>query len=50
MNSLKYWRDDAAHGADTTISETEAFSSLLFLLRFAQFAYEGWENLTASNP
>jgi hypothetical protein len=48
-NLLKYWRDEAAHGANTTISESEAFSSLLFLLRFAQFADEGWENLTTSN-
>lgn len=49
-DSLKYWRDTAAHGADTNISESEAFSSLLFLLRFAQFADEGWDNLTVSNP
>jgi hypothetical protein len=49
-NLLKYWRDNAAHGADTTISEGEAFTSLLLLLRFAQFADQGWDNLTTSNP
>jgi hypothetical protein len=48
-NLLKYWRDNAAHGADTTISESEAFTSLLLLLRFAQFADEGWDKLTNSN-
>jgi hypothetical protein len=48
-NLLKYWRDNAAHGADTNISEGEAFTSLLLLLRFAQFADEGWDKLTTSN-
>lgn len=45
-NLLKYWRDAAAHGADTGISETEAFTSLLLLLRFAQFADERWAEIT----
>ncbi len=49
-NLLKYWRDDAAHGADTNISESEAFTSLLLLLRFAQFADEKWDELTGANP
>jgi hypothetical protein len=35
---LKYWRDDATHGMGTNISEGEAFTSLVLLLRFAQFA------------
>jgi hypothetical protein len=48
-NLLKYWRDHAAHGADTTISESEAFTSLLLLLRFAQFADEKWDMLTTVN-
>ncbi|WP_206756173.1 hypothetical protein [Trichocoleus sp. FACHB-591] len=43
---LKYWRDDAAHGASTTINESEAFTSLLLLLRFAQFADERWNEIT----
>ncbi len=45
---LKYWRDYAAHGFDTTISETEAFTSLLLLLRFAQFSDEKWDKITTS--
>ncbi len=28
---LKYWRDDAAHGRASTISETEGFTSLMLL-------------------
>lgn len=43
---LKYWRDAAAHGADTNISEGEAFTSLLLLLRFAQFADDRWDEMT----
>jgi hypothetical protein len=46
---LNYWRDHAAHGADTTINENEAFTSLLLLLRFAQFADEKWDMLTTVN-
>jgi hypothetical protein len=49
MGLLKYWRDDAAHGADTNISESEAFTSLLLLLRFAQFSDEKWVEITASS-
>ncbi len=47
---LTYWRNSAAHGADTNISEIEAFTSLLLLLRFAEFASKGWNELTTSNP
>lgn len=43
---LKYWRDDAAHGAITDISEGEAFTSLVLLLRFAQFADDRWDEIT----
>jgi len=46
---LKYWRDTAAHGADTNIGESEAFISLLLLLRFAKFGDEEWDKLTNSN-
>lgn len=45
-NLLKYWRDDAAHSGDTSISENESFTSLLLLLRFAQFAVDEWTELT----
>jgi len=47
---LTYWRNSAAHGADTNINEIEAFTSLLLLLRFAEFANKGWNELTTSNP
>ena len=43
---LKYWRDDAGHGAVTNISEGEAFISLVLLLRFAQFADDRWDEIT----
>jgi hypothetical protein len=46
INLLKYWRDDAAHGDDIKISESEAFTSLLLLLRFAQFAVDQWTHFT----
>lgn len=43
---LKYWRDESAHGAESKIDEEEAFTSLLLLLRFAQFADSRWVDLT----
>jgi hypothetical protein len=33
LQVLHYWRDDAAHGVATTISEVEAYASLTQLLR-----------------
>lgn len=44
---LAYWRDDAAHGAASKISEIEAHEALSRLLRFAQFANDNWRELTA---
>jgi hypothetical protein len=44
---LSYWRDDAAHGTASTISEIEAHEALSRLLRFAQFANDNWNDLTA---
>jgi hypothetical protein len=44
---LGYWRDDAGHGRDSSISEPEANMALLQLLRFAQFADSEWDALTA---
>ncbi|MFZ1962153.1 MAG: hypothetical protein WAU78_01560 [Roseiarcus sp.] len=46
LQILHYWRDDAAHGMATTISEMEAFASLSQLLRLAQFADDHWAELT----
>jgi hypothetical protein len=43
---LSYWRDDAAHGLASTISEIEAHDALARLLRFAQFAADQWDELT----
>lgn len=43
---IHYWRDESAHGAQSNISEEEAFTSLILLLRFAQFADSRWDELT----
>lgn len=43
---LSYWRDDAAHGVASTISEIEAHEALARLLRLAQFATDKWSELT----
>jgi hypothetical protein len=43
---LHYWRDEAAHGLASTISEIEAHEALSRLLRFAQFAVDNWTALT----
>jgi len=47
LQVLHYWRDDAAHGKATTISEVEAYASLTQLLRLAQFCSDRWSELTA---
>ena len=44
---LSYWRDEAAHGAASEISEIEAHTALGRLVRFAQFASDNWSELTA---
>jgi hypothetical protein len=43
---LSFWRDDAAHGLASGISEIEAHEALARLIRFAQFAAENWDDLT----
>lgn len=43
---LKYWRDEAAHGTESDLDDEEAFTSLILLLRFAQFADSRWNTLT----
>jgi hypothetical protein len=43
---LSYWRDDAAHGTASDISEIEAHEALSRLLRFSQFADDNWNELT----
>lgn len=42
---LKYWRDASAHGQESEIEEVEAFTSVLTLLRFAQYATDNWDEL-----
>jgi hypothetical protein len=48
LNVLHYWRDDAAHGTATTISEIEAHAALTQLLRLAQFTSDHWDLLTTT--
>jgi len=43
---LSFWRDEAAHGLASTISEIEAHEALARLLRFAQYATDNWDELT----
>lgn len=43
---LKYWRDDASHGRPARISDNEAYTSLVLLLRFAIFLVDHWGELT----
>jgi hypothetical protein len=45
---LNFWRDEAAHGTRTTITEGEAQASLAQLLRFAQLTADNWDTLTAA--
>jgi hypothetical protein len=43
---LSYWRDEAAHGTASDISEIEAHTALARLVRFAQFTADHWGELT----
>ena len=47
LHILHYWRDDASHGQQTTITEVEAHSAISELLRLAQFTSDQWNELTA---
>ena len=42
---LKYWRDEAAHGSASKITENEAYTSLAMLLRYAMFIAKSWDEL-----
>jgi hypothetical protein len=46
---LSFWRDEAAHGSPTTISEVQAHTARGQLLRFAQLTEDNWERLTAKS-
>lgn len=43
---LSYWRDDAAHGVESNLSDAHAEEALERLLRLAQFADDHWKELT----
>ena len=43
---LKYWRDEAAHGQSSQISDNEAYTSLVMLLRYSMFIDQNWTELT----
>lgn len=46
FNLLTYWRDEAAHGQPSSISELEAYDALGRLLRLATFLSDVWTTLT----
>lgn len=48
MNLLGYWRDEAAHGAATSISDVEAETALVTLARYATFTRDNWALLTGT--
>lgn len=43
---LAYWRDEAAHGKFSDISELETFHALTLLFRFARFLFDEWDGIT----
>lgn len=42
---LNYWRDNAAHGVHSDMSEFEAYEALARLLRYAHFVDDNWAQL-----
>lgn len=46
---LKYWRDEAAHGRASNISDNEAYTSLALLLRFTMFIHDNWNEFVNSS-
>lgn len=46
LTLLKYWRDQAGHGATANITDNEAYTSLAILLRFATYVDDWWYELT----
>jgi len=43
---VKYWRDEAAHGRASAISDNVAYTSLAVLLRYAMFIHQNWGEFT----
>lgn len=48
LTLLKYWRDQAAHGGVSGVTDNEACTSLALLLRLAIFIENNWQQLTGS--
>ncbi len=48
ISLLKYWRDEAAHGKVSRISDDEAYTSLALLLRFANHVKDHWHDLVGN--
>jgi hypothetical protein len=46
LTLLKYWRDQAAHGRASGITDNEAYTSLVLLLRLAIFVEDNWAHFT----
>jgi hypothetical protein len=50
LKALHYWRDEAAHGKATTISDIESWASLMQLLQLARLCSDRWAELTGDEP
>jgi hypothetical protein len=50
VDLIGLWRDQSAHAHSAPIGETEAFTNMRGLIKFASFAEERWEKLTAQVP
>jgi hypothetical protein len=46
---IKYWRDEAAHGRASGITDNEAYTSLAVLLRYAMFIHKEWKGFTGQD-
>ena len=42
---LKYWGDFTPHDKASGVTEAEAYTALMLLLRLAQFAHDHWDEL-----
>ena len=49
LGLLKYWGNLTPHGKASGITEGEAYTSLMLLLRLAQFVNDRWDELTRRN-
>ena len=49
LGLLKYWGNLTPHGKASGITEGEAYTSLMLLLRLTQFVNDRWDELTRRN-